>query len=203
MPKRPVTEPRKSQPSFPPASAPAPPLGWLLAGLLWHAIYLAAFYFLLSVDNAFNFNNNYPVLGFITALTALVALAMLMLAVASSRPLAAAEAEGPDAEALATRFFIASLSLVAFLVLPLIYYFMLLDDFAVTPRQWISAGVAVLGAWYAWRGWARRLLAPRGFLARAAFVLLGVALVLIMMNMLSDVIPTPMGETKADVILPL
>jgi hypothetical protein len=198
MPKRPVAESSKSQLQVPP-----PHLGWLVGGLAWHALYLAAFYYLLAVDNAFNFNNNYPVLGFITALTALVALAMLMLVVASSRSLAAGQVMAPDADALATRFFIVSLSLVAFLILPLIYYFMLLDDFAVTSRQWVSAGLALLSAWYAWRGWGRRLLAPRGFLARAAFVVLGVALVLIMMSMLSDVIPTPMGDTKANVILPL
>jgi hypothetical protein len=203
MPKRPVIEPHKSQPQVPPPSAPGPHLGWLAGGLAWHAWYLGAFYYLLAVDNAFNFNNNYPVLGFITALTAVVALAMLMLVVTSSRPLAAGQAGAPDADALATRFFIISLSMVAFLILPLIYYFMLLDDFAVTPRQWVSAGVALLSAWYAWRGWGRRLLTPRGFLPRAAFVVLTVALVLIMMSMLSDVIPTPMGETKTNVIQPL
>ncbi len=202
MSKRPVTEPRKTPvPEMPPAPGPHP--GWLAGALAWHAAYLAAFYYLLSADNAFNFNNNYPALGFITALTVLVALAMLMLAVESSRPLAEGPAEAPHAEAQASRYFILSLSLVAFLVMPLIYYFMLLDDFAVTGRQWVSAGLALLGAWYAWRGWGRRLLAPRGLLGRAAFVLLSVGLVLIMMNMLSDVIPTPVGDTKSNVILPL
>lgn len=203
MPKRPAIEPRAPQPPELPTPAWEPQWGWLIAGSAWHALYLAAFYYLLAADNAFNYNNNYPVLGFITALTALAALVMLMLAAVSSRPLAAEPAGAAEADSLATRFFIVSLSLVALLVLPLIYYFMLLDDFAVTGRQWVSAGVAVLAAGYAWRGWGRRFLAPRGFLARAAFGLLCVALVLIMMNMLSDVIPTPMGENKSNVILPL
>lgn len=203
MPKRSAIEPRTPQSKSLPVPAPGPQWGWLIAGLAWHALYLAAFYYLLAADNAFNFNNNYPVLGFITALTVLAALAMLMLAVVSNRPLAAEPAEAAEADSQATRFFILSWSLVAFLILPLIYYFMLLDDFAVTGRQWVSAGAAAPAVWFAWRGWGRRFLAPRGLPARAAFALISVALVLIMMNMLSDVIPTPMGENKSNVILPL
>lgn len=199
MPKRPVTEPRHLQSHPPVLPAASPHLGWLAAGLFWHAAYLAAFYYLLSVDNAFNFNNNYPVLGFITALTALVALAMLVLAASASQEAAAS----PVADPYASRYFVVSLCLVAFLVLPLVYYFMLLDDFSVTGRQWVSAGLALLGLWYAWRGWGRKLLAPRGLLGRAAVVVLFVVLVLIMMSMLSDVIPTPMGDTKSNVLLPL
>ncbi|MEW6515423.1 MAG: hypothetical protein AB1439_00775 [candidate division FCPU426 bacterium] len=186
-------------PPFSPDTAPRLRPVWFLAAAAGHAVYLAVFYYLLSVENAFNFNNNYPVLGFLTCLTVLIALAILVLAVSEARPLA----EGRPDHSQTTFFFVASLSLVAFLVLPVVYYFMLLDDFAVTARQWLSAGLALAAMWLAWRGWWRHLASPRGLLVRAGFGLLCVVLVLLMMNMLCDVIPTPAGNIKENVLLPL
>ncbi|MBN1596213.1 hypothetical protein JW933_09835 [candidate division FCPU426 bacterium] len=179
-------------------------IGLVLTPVVLEILYLLGFYYCLTADNPFNYNNNYHLAAFITCLLMLVNLSLFVLYVDMEEIRRCRHSTAMTCiPAAAMVYFSTVLLLAVFIVLPLVLYFMLVDDFVIRLRQWIPVALGAGLLTYAyWRRWPE-LLAGKGMVQRLLYLLLMAVLVLLLMDILTGIIPTSVRSGGESVIFPL
>ncbi len=177
----------------------------LLAAIFIHLVYLVAVYFLLTTDNPFNFNNNYHLIAFVTLLITLINVTLFVVYISSAQLLLKSEAvEQPEIlPKSGMAYFAAILLLVALTILPFVLYFMLMDDFVIRVRILIPVLVGLaLFAYAYWGSWGS-LIERKSMVRRIFYLAIFIMLALLLLDILTGIIPTPIRSDGGSVIFPL
>jgi len=183
----------------------------LLAVIFIHSMYLFAFYYLLTTDNSFNFNNNYHLIAFLTCLAVLINMTLFVFYV--DRYHAAGWQSSQNREDLSQTilglsegeisYLGSSLLLVTLTVFPFVLYFMLMDEFVIRVRLLIPLLLGIGLFAYAYWGCWKKLVRKNGIISRLIYFVFFCILILLLLDVLTGIIPAPIHSGSDNVIFPL